>query len=211
MKSIRLLVLMLMACSFSVFAHDQIPTDANDVRPIMVGQKVPAANVINAEGKTVSLQLLLAKKPSLVIFYRGGWCPYCNTHLAELRKIEQPLKSKGFQVIAVSPDLPKYLKVTGSKHKLGYTLVSDAKAEAIKALGLAFEMEADMLKKYAEYGIDLEKNSGEKHHLLPVPAALLIDTDGTVVFNFVSPNYKVRVSNNVIMAAADAYIATTKD
>ena len=73
-----------------------------------------------------------------MIVYRGGWCPYCNLHLAALRKVEQPLKEMGFQIIAISPDKPEELMKTDEKHTLGYTLLSDSSATAIKALGLLF-------------------------------------------------------------------------
>ena len=79
-----------------------------------------------------------------------------------------------------------------------------------KALGLAFQVDAETLKLYQSYNIDLERNSGQKHHLLPVPAALLVNTDGVVTFTFVAPNYKVRVDNDVILAAAKSLISNQK-
>ncbi len=39
-------------------------------------------------------------------------------------------------------------------------------------------------------------------HLLPVPAAYVIDTDGIIVFGYANPNYKVRVPATVLLAAA---------
>ena len=75
---------------------------------------------------------------------------------------------------------------------------------AIKALGLAFEVDAPTRVKYKTFGIDLENSSGQDHHLLPVPAALLVNNQGLVTFSFISPNYKVRADNELIMAAARA-------
>jgi peroxiredoxin len=197
--------------SFSVNAKQaEVPTSADDVKPILIGQEVPAITLTTPEGRSVSLNTLLKEKPTLLVFYRGGWCPYCNLHLAELRKIEQPLKDMGFQIIAVSPDKPEELTKTGEKHALGYTLLSDSKAEGIKKMGLAFEVDLATRSKYKAYDIDLERSSGEDHHLLPVPAALLVDTNQIVTFSFISPNYKVRVDNDVIMAAAKAQLKTKK-
>ncbi len=190
--------------------QSEVPKSADDVTPILIGQEVPKITLTTPEGKSVSLSALLKEKPTLLIFYRGGWCPYCNLHLAELRKIEQPLKDMGFQIIAVSPDKPEDLTKTGEKQKLGYTLLSDSKAEGIKKLGLAFEVDQVTIKKYKTHNIDLEKSSGEDHHLLPVPAALLVDTNQIVTFSFISPNYKVRADNDVIMAAAKAQLKAKK-
>ncbi len=49
-------------------------------------------------------------------------------------------------------------------------------------------------------------NSGEKHHLLPVPAILLINTDGIIQLHYVNPNYNVRLKKEVILAAAKAFL-----
>lgn len=193
--------------SYADYMADQTPpTSADAIRPILIGQSIPEINVKNVEGKSVSLNQLLSEKPTLLVFYRGGWCPYCNLHLANLRKVEQPLKEQGFQIIAISPDKPEELNLSDKKHELSYTLLSDSNGAAMTALGLAFKVDKDTISTYHSYGIDLEKSSGEKHHLLPVPAALLIDTDGIVTFSFINPNYKVRIDNELIMAAANAQI-----
>ena len=184
-----------------------VPQDAEKVCPIKVGQNLPDVNVQDVNGKTIKLKDLVSKKPTVMIFYRGSWCPYCNVHLGELKKMEGELEALGYQIIAMSPDLPKNLKESQSEHEMKYTLVSDSKAEASKALGLAFEVDADTYKKYLGYGINLEKASGEKHHILPVPAALVLDQDGLVHFSFVSPNYKVRINNDVLLSAAKAAVS----
>ncbi len=191
--------------STHAFAADQsVPTDANKVCPIKVGQNIPSIELQDVNGKKVSLNAEIAKKPTILIFYRGGWCPYCNIHLGELKKIEGELKALGYQMVAVSPDLPENLKSTLDKNELTYTLLSDNKAMAVKALGLGFEVDAETYKKYLSYNINLEKESGEKHHILPIPTALILDKEGLVKFSFASPNYKVRIDNSVLLAAAKA-------
>lgn len=202
---VKLVCLVALVFSGLVFA-DTIPSDANLIRPILIGQTVPQITLIDQDSKPFALNEALAKKPTLLIFYRGGWCPYCNRHLADLRKIEATLLKKGFQIFAISPDLPEYLNTTATKHKLGFKLLSDAKMEASKAMGLAFELDPQTLELYKSYHIDLEKQSGQSHHLLPAPAAFLVNTEGQVVFSFVSPDYKIRVDSEVVLAAANALL-----
>lgn len=186
-----------------------IPAKAEDVHPIMVGQMVPDdIQIRDIDGNEIKLNDVIKKKPTLLIFYRGSWCPYCNTHLAALRDIERPLEKMGFQIIALSPDLPEYLKKSTDKFDLKYKLYSDAAMNAAKALGLAYEVDEKTRDLYVDYGIDLEKNSGQSHHLLPVPAAILVNPFGKVTFTFVAPDYKVRVENDVLLAAAKAQQAT---
>ena len=204
----NLFAVLLYVCLSPLALAHETPNNANDISPILIGQKIPALVLKDPQGKDFDLLKNLQKKPSLLVFYCGGWCPYCNTHLQDLRKIEKTLLDKGFQILAISPDLPEHLAATDKQHKLGYQLLSDSKMEAAKALGLAFKVDNKTLDLYKTYNIDLEKSSSEKHHLLPVPAALLVNTEGEVTFTFISPNYKIRVANELILTAADLQLKT---
>ena len=78
---------------------------------------------------------------------------------------------------------------------------------AAKALGIAFRVDDATVNKYkTAYGIDLEADSGQKHHLLPVPSVFLVGRDGIIQFSYVNPNYKVRIDPAVLLEAAKAVI-----
>ena len=204
----RTLLLGLVAQALVVSA--EIAASSDKVRPLLIGQPAPTASLQSIDGKTVSLAQVLAAKPAVVVFYRGGWCPYCNTQLSDLRKLVAPLKAKGVALIAISPDLPAELFKNVEKSELDYQLYSDAKVQAIEGFGIGFKLDAATLEKYAGYGIDLEKSSGEQHHVLPVPAVFVLDAAGKIQFQYVNPDYRVRVSSAVILAALDNMLAAKK-
>lgn len=179
-----------------------VAESADKTCPIKVGQSVPNVSLKTVDGKDKRLLDITGQKPSLLIFYRGSWCPYCNVHLGELKTVEDSLRKLGVQIIGISPDLPENLKSSVAKHQLNYLLLSDSRAEAALAFGLGFRMDDELYNTYLTYDIDVEKASGEKHHILPIPAAVLVGSDGKVKFVFASPDYKVRVSPNVLLAAA---------
>jgi len=52
------------------------------------------------------LQSLLAQGPVILVFYRGGWCPYCNLHLRGFQRALPELQQLGTQIVAISPQLP---------------------------------------------------------------------------------------------------------
>jgi peroxiredoxin len=187
-------------------AFAAIAPSADQVHPLLIGQPAPAATLKSIDGKSVTLTRALAGKPAVIVFYRGGWCPYCNLQLADLRKLVAPLKAKGVSLIAISPDLPAELFKSVKKSELEYTLYSDSKVQAIDAFGIGFSLDAATLEKYAGYGIDLEKSSGEKHHTLPVPSVFVLDANGKIQFEYVNPDYSVRASSVVILAAVDAML-----
>ncbi len=199
---------LLMTCSIAYADRDGasqgIAPSADQIRPLLLGSAMPDAAMHTVDGKATTLKNQVNSKPTVLVFYRGGWCPYCNTQLSELRKIRKPLEDLGYQMIAISPDLPAELGKTMDKDQLDYTLLSDSKAEALKAFGIAFRVDDATIEKYKGYGIDLEKASGENHHALPVPSVFIVDGMGVLQFSYSHPDYKVRVPGKVVLAAAQA-------
>ncbi len=180
---------------------------SEQICPLLIGAKVPPLTLTNVDGKSINLNKAVALKPTVLIFYRGGWCPFCNLHLAELKDIEDDLIQLGYQILAVSMDRPAKLRESMQKHEMNYTLLSDSAAAAAKAFGLAFKVEDEHINKLKGFGMNLEEASGQEHHILPVPAAFIIGTDGLIKFEYVNPNYKVRIKADVLLAAARAYLA----
>ena len=172
-------------------------------QPLKVGDSIPDVKLRTEEDKEVSLRKLVSEKPTVLIFYRGGWCPFCNRHLQALAGIEKDLEKDGVQLLAISPDQPKKLRETPDRAKLGYRLLSDSDAEAAKAFGIAFKVDDATVEKYkASYQIDLEAAAGNKNHLLPHPAVFVTDMSGKIRFAHVNPDYKVRLEPAKIVEAA---------
>lgn len=185
-------------------AQDYAET-ADKVTPLLISSEIPDVSLKNIEGETVSLRDKVYEQPTILVFYRGGWCPYCNRHLSELKKIEEDLYEIGYQILAISPDRPEKLKATLNENELGYTLLSDSPMKVTKAFGLAFKVDSKTVERYKSLGIDLEADSGYDHHLLPAPAVYIINTEGIVRFNYVNPNYRERINGDVLLSAAKAY------
>lgn len=170
--------------------------------PLKGGDPIPNVALKTDTGETVSLQKLVSEKPSVLIFYRGGWCPYCTWHLQGLAEIEKDLLAAGYQLIAISTDQPSKLREKPDLQKLNYTLLSDSSMDAAKGFGIAFEVDAATREKYKGYGIDLEAASGQTHHLLPHPSVYVVGADGVIRFAYVNKDYKVRLEPEKILEAA---------
>ena len=171
--------------------------------PLKVGDAIPDVKLRTEDNQEVSLRKLVAEKPAVLIFYRGGWCPFCNRHLQSLVGIEEDLNKAGAQLLAISMDTPEKLKATPDHSKLHYRLFSDSDANAAKAFGIAFKVDDALVKKYKDsYKIDLEAASGNNHHILPHPAVFIASTNGVIRFAHVNPDYKVRLEPVRILEAA---------
>ncbi len=186
-------------------AWAEIYPDASQVQPLLPGSEIPAFKLMDVSGETITVDPGALEKPIVLTFYRGGWCPYCNLHLAELRHAEERLRELGFAVWFVSPDRPELL-AEGEDAAQGYQLLSDADASATEAFGVAFRLDDETHGQYKNFGVDVDKRSGVANQVLPVASTFLIGKDGVVQFAYANPDYTVRLSPEVLVAAAEAYI-----
>lgn len=178
---------------------------ADEVAPILIGKPVPKVNIIDESGTGNYLPTLLSGKYSILIFYRGGWCPYCNTHMQELAEVEDQFRELGYQIIGISPDSPKMLASIEKDGDSPYSLYSDSSFAAIEAFGIDFNLNKATLAKYQGFGIDLAKNSGGLNKdRLPAPAVFIVTPDNKIAFSYVNPDYKQRVPGKLLLAAAQA-------
>ncbi|MFT5674122.1 MAG: peroxiredoxin [Paraglaciecola sp.] len=205
MKYLLLIATLTLGVCFSSFALDrtQIADDAEDVTPLLIGQKIPNSTLQTVDGDPVSLKALTMQKPTVLIFYRGGWCPYCNRQLAGLKDIELELTELGYQILAISPETPEQLQEQKLQSKFAVQLLSDPGLEAISGFGIGFYLPLITEKLYeTKMGITLTDDKGSGKAVLPAPAVFILDQKGMVKFSYVSPNYKIRMSPELLVQAA---------
>src|SRR4051812_24809426 len=177
---IRTLACFLVLVLASISTHAAIAPSAEEVHPLTVGAKAPAPQLVAPDGKEFDLAAALARKPTVLIFFRGGWCPFCNRHLAALAQIETDLRRLGYQIIGISPDEPKNLAHIGGETPVRYQLASARDMRAAAAYDVAYRVPAETAKGYRENGIELPPIAGESDSWLPVPSAFIIDRKGVV-------------------------------
>lgn len=185
-------------------AVTSVAPDAASVRPLLPGMPAPAFEIRDAAGQAWRFEAGPRARPVILTFYRGTWCPYCNRHLWNMRNAERTLLDLGYEMLFVSADRPAVLAPYLDEKQLEYVLLSDNDLVAARAFGVAFQVGDDYLARLAEHDIDIEAASGRTHHWLPVPATFVIGRDGIIDFQYVNPDYKVRVDPEVLVAAARA-------
>lgn len=192
MQSIRLFAFLAFALPLAAIA-----ADLSEVKPLLIGESIPDVAIRDQKGQSVSLHSILNGKKSVIVFYRGGWCPYCNRHLQELASIEKDLIALGYQIIAISPDSPENLVATEQKQDLAYALFSDSELKAAEAFGIAYDVpKARNHIAKASGGLNTSR--------LPVSSVFLATSDARVAFQYVDPNYRYRIPSKLLLAAAEA-------
>lgn len=189
---------------FSLFLLLQITVFSQmgmyDICPIKISQKVPDAQVFDLKGKAINLAEYIGERKAILVFYRGGWCPYCMRHLSALQEAKKSIDALGYELIAFTPDDFTNLDSSKIRADFDYTLFSDKKVSAINAFGIGWKVSDDTFNKYKEkYNLDLEFWSGENHHILPVPAVFVIE-GGKIRYQHVDPDYSQRLSAGVLIS-----------
>lgn len=172
----------------------QLPEKAEDISPLLIGEIIPDALLKTPNSSDISVSEILSQKPTVMLFYRGGWCPYCNTHLAEVQEAENEIIKLGYQIIAISPDSPENLQITDDKNKLNYSLYSDGNGAFSKAIGIAFKVPENKWDRLSEM------SNGLNDGFLPVPSVFVIDTSGKIIFEYINPDYKTRLTSSLLIA-----------
>lgn len=200
----RILVCAALLLGMTATRANELAAAPDQIRPILLGSKLPQVALRTLDGKATTLHAQVAGKPAILVFYRGGWCPYCNLQLSQLRLIQKDVEALGYRIIAISPDRPEELRKTLGKNKLDYTLLSDSKADALRAFGIGYRVDARTMAEYKRYGIDLIAASGQLHPALPVPSVFIVDGRGELQFSYSHPDYRIRIPGSVVLAAAKA-------
>ncbi|OUR95676.1 hypothetical protein A9Q84_14335 [Halobacteriovorax marinus] len=186
MKKILLILLMIPQLTFAMVG-------------LQVGDSAPNLTLQDTEGK--SFNFSKEANTTVVVFYRGAWCPYCMTQLKSIQsEVVDSVKNRA-QIVAVSVDRLMLAKKMRNKYNFSFKVLSDPKASSLKAFKIANKVSDELVKKYkSSYKIDIEADSGETHHMVAHPAVFIIKK-GKVVFADIHLDYKVRTKNSQILDA----------
>ena len=200
-----------LVCSLSIqqgHAQASVAASADAITPLEAGDRAPQFVVRSVDDQAFTFEPAALERPALIVTFRGGWCPYCNMHLSELRNVVPEIAAMGIDVLFLSGDRPELLYKSLAADTqddiadLNYRILSDADAEAAIAFGIAFKAsDATISRRYAK-GDDIENSSMTRHGILAVPAVYAVDRDGVIAFAFVEPNYRVRLPAGELLAAA---------
>ena len=186
-----------------------LATSVEHIKPLRTGDNAPSFNVRTVADEEFRFDPTELERPAIFISFRGGWCPYCNMHLSELKDVVPQIADKGVDVYFLSGDRPEILHTSLKRETqdaidgLDYVILSDANIEAAIAFGTAFMADTAYIARHDQRGTDLKGSSMRQFGALPVPSVYVIDKSGKIVFDFINADYKVRLPADELLAAAD--------
>lgn len=184
-------------------AEADVPASAQEAvgGALGVGQRAPDFALPDIDGGTVRLSALLSNGPVVLTFYRGKWCPYCNTSLQGFQAELGEILDAGGYLVAVSPQAEIGSQEMAETNALSFPVLSDAGNRVSREYGLVYQVDASTQAQYEAVGIDLAEVNGVPAWELPVPATYVIARDGTVRAAFVEADYTQRADPRDVIAA----------
>ncbi len=210
-SSFAILIFMSLVCSVSIRqGHADVPIaeSADAIRPLGAGDAAPRFTVETVDNEQFEFNPQNLKRPVVLLAFRGGWCPFCNMYLSDMRHAIPEITAMGIDVLFLSGDRAELLFASLNRETqegiagLEYTILSDANAQAAIALGIAFRASDRTVNRRNEKGDDIVGSSMDRHRVLPVPAVFVIDRHGIIQFAYTNANYRVRLPADDLMAAA---------
>lgn len=180
-----------------------VHASGENIKPVKVGEALPTLRGLRtADGNTFDLEELKGTSTIALVFYRGGWCPYCTVHLRELAGIVPTLEENGVKLLAITPDSPATLASYLEENPMPHTLLSDSTHQAMTEMGIAFSVDEATQGALKNYGIDLHGASGNQEAVLPVPSVFIVNREGVVSFVYTNHDYKERLDKAGLLRAA---------
>lgn len=164
------------------------------------GSSVPPFTLEKVTGETLTRDGLLSAGPLVMIFFRFAGCPVCNVALPYYdRELAPKLRALGIGLVAVSPQVPERLDEIRAKHDLSFTVATDRDNTLARHFGILYSYDEPSREAAIKAGKPIGDVTGTGTWELPMPAVVILDSDGTVIFVDVSPDWMVRTEPQTIL------------
>ncbi len=181
----------------SLVNAQQLPFSPKDIKPLKIGAKIPNSELTLSTGKKMATNKLFGLKQTILVVYRGGWCPFCNRQLSGLAQIKNDLLTMGYQLVVVSPDSRS--TVESRRYSQNYIVASDDTTQLIRNLGVAYQAPKKLSK------ILSKASNGKNTNIIPMPSVFILDGNGEILFEYISKTFKKRISSELLLSIAEDY------
>ena len=163
---------------------------------------MPDGDLLDVAGQPTTLAATLRSSPAAVVFYRGGWCPYCNIALrAYQAQLVPALAEHGIPLVAISPQTPDGSLSTRETKELTFTVLSDPGNQIAGQLGILTAPSDGARAAQLQLGLDLTKVNADGTTTLPMPTVIIVDSAGVIRWIDVHADYTTRTEPEQVLQA----------
>jgi len=153
---------------------------------LAVGSKLPHFKLMDAENEPFDSASL--SSPTVLLFYRGNWCPLCMAQIREIVDRYQELDDLGIKVVLISPQPEELSRKLARYHKVPFRFLVDSDNKVADKLGIA-----------ARNGVPVGIPGGYSPDTV-MPTLVVTNAEGTIVYSDQSDNYRVRPEPDTFLA-----------
>jgi len=175
---------------------------------VQPGTRLPDGELLGVAGQPATLAETLSGKPAVIVFYRGGWCPYCSIALRTYQaQLVPPLAERGISLIAISPQAPDGSLSTKEAKELTFTVLSDPGNQIAGQLGILTAPSDGARAAQLQLGLDLTQVNADGTTGLPMPTVVIADADGVIRWIDVHRDYTTGTEPGQVLQAVTQTIA----
>jgi peroxiredoxin len=166
------------------------------------GSRLPDGELLDVGAQPTTLAQNLGGKPAVIVFYRGGWCPYCNITLRTYQaQLVPALAERGIGLIAISPEAPDGSLSTKESKELTFTVLSDPGNQIAAQLGILTAPSDGTRAAQLQLGLDLTQVNADGTTGLPMPTVVITDADRIIRWIDVHPDYTTGTEPGQVLQA----------
>lgn len=165
-----------------------------------LGDLAVDGTLANWEGENVTLSELWKEGPVVLMWYRGGWCPYCNVQLRAMQKQLDAIEGAGAKLVILTPELPEKAKATAEANDLDMVALHDKNLELAKQYGIVFDLPEAIVPMYRDK-LKLGSYNGNDSMELPLSATYVVNSMGKITYAYLDADYTKRAEPSEVVAA----------
>lgn len=147
---------------------------------LTIGRELPEFELLRADGQRVR-SAELRGQPTVMLFFRGNWCPLCMAQIREIADQYRAMESAGVRVALVSPQPHRNTEALARRFQVPFEFFTDTGNQAAQTLGIAAPAGLPAGMQALGYGSDTV-----------MPTVIITDREGRVVWVDETDNYRVR-------------------
>ena len=167
---------------FETLRHAETLVASNGAEKAVLhpGDPAPEFALPDQGGRLVRLADRRTQGPVVLLFSRGGWCPFCTLWLRAWQDALPRLHDLGGNLLAIFPQEAEVCSRTAERDLLAYPVLSDPGGKVADSYGVMVELPEAARPLFLRLGHDLPRINGSGTWWMPLPSTFVVTPDGGI-------------------------------
>ncbi len=152
----------------------------------------------------------LAQGPVVLLFVRGGWCPFCTLTLRAYQECLPAVHEAGGDLLAITPQPAATCSYMAERDLLAFQTLSDHDNQIARRYGIDYELDPALRPMYLRLGHNLPRLNATGNWTVPLPATFIIGQDGLIARAHVEAGAHQRLEPSEAVAVLATLAAARK-